>query len=79
MVVIEIPGVVNVFPDPRLNPPVGEEYQFMVPSEGVASKITVPVPHLLPGVVDATVGIAFTVAITGVLVGVVQAFSVALT
>ena len=76
---LDILGVVNVFPDPRLVPPVRDEYQFMVPSEGVALSTTVPVPHLLPGVVDVTIGIAFTVAITGVLVVVVQPFSLAST
>lgn len=79
VVVVEILGVVNVFPVPRLVPPVGEEYQFIVPSEGVALRTTVPVPHLLPGVVAVIEGTVFTVATTGVLVVEVHPFSVAST
>lgn len=78
-VVVDILGVVNVFPDPRIDPPVGEEYQFIVPDDAVAPKVTVPVPHLLLGVVVVIVGIIFTVAITGVLVVEVHPFSVAST
>ena len=76
---MDILGVVNVFPVPRLVPPVGEEYQLMVPAEGVALRTTMPVPHTLPGVVAVIEGIVFTVAIIGVLVGEVHPFSVAST
>ncbi len=54
-------GVVNEVPVPRLAPPVAAAYQLIVPAEAVAPRVTVPVPHMLPGVVAVIVGIAFTV------------------
>ena len=51
----------------------------MVPALAVAPNIAVPVPHIAAGVVAVTVGIAFTVAITAVLVAVVHPFRVAST
>ena len=65
-------GVVNDAPVPRLTPPVAAAYQFIVPAEAVAPRVTVPVPHTLPGVVPVIVGTALTVAITDVLEAVVQ-------
>ena len=72
-------GVVKLVPLPNGEPPVAAAYQLMVPAKAVAPKTTVPVPHLEFGVVVAIVGIAFTVAITAVLVAVVQPALVALT
>lgn len=72
-------GVVKVDPVPRLVPPVGVAYQLIVPAEAEALKTTVPVPHLLPGVVPVKVGIVFTVAITDVREGAVHPFAVAST
>ena len=66
-------------PVPRLAPPVAAEYQFIVPADAVASSETVPVPQTLPGVVAVIVGIAFTVAVTAVLVAVVHPLAVAST
>ena len=67
MVAIAIEGVVNAFPDPSEIPPVEAANQLMVPTEAVAPSETVPVPHLLPGVLAETVGIALIVATTAVL------------
>lgn len=41
---------------------------MVAPVLAVAARTTVPVPHLEPSVVDATVGKSFTVAVTAVLV-----------
>jgi hypothetical protein len=54
-------GVVKLLPEPTDEPPVGEVYQVAVPADGVATKLTVPDPHTLPGVVDTIEGVAFTV------------------
>ena len=59
-------------PVPRLVPPVAAAYQFIVPAEAVAPRVTVPVPQLLPGVVPVIAGSVFTVATTAVLAAVVQ-------
>ena len=72
-------GVVKLVPVPRLAPPVDAAYQLIVPAEAVAPRVTVPVPQTLPGVVAVMVGTAFTVAITAILVAVVQPFAVAST
>ena len=56
-------GVVNDVPVPRLAPPVAAAYQLMVPADAVAPRVTVPVPHTLPGVVAVIVGTAFTVRV----------------
>ena len=69
----------KLVPIPRLVPPIGLEYQLIVPEEAVAPRVTVPVPQTLPGVVPVIVGIAFTVATTAVLEAVVQPLSVAST
>ena len=65
-------GVVKDVPVPRLVPPVEAAYQFIVPAEAVAPRVTVPAPHVLPGVVPVIVGIGLMVATTAVLVEVVQ-------
>jgi hypothetical protein len=54
-------GVVKLVPVPSEAPPVEAAYQLIVPALAVAPSITVPVPHLDPGVVPVIVGIAFTV------------------
>ena len=60
-------GVVNVVPVPKDVPPLAAANQESVPLD-VAPKLTVPVPHLLPGAVPEIVGAALTVRVklTGV-------------
>ena len=53
----EIEGVVNEVPVPNKVPPLEAENQLIVPAEGLAPKFTVPLPQLLPGVVETVVGI----------------------
>jgi hypothetical protein len=72
-------GVVKLVPVPSEVPPVDAAYQLIVPALAVAPSITVPVPHLDPGVVPVMVGIALIVAITAVRVAVVQPLFVAST
>ena len=72
-------GVMNDVPVPKLVPPVVAAYQLMVPVLAVANSVTVPVPHLFAGVVAVMVGDSFTVAVTAVLVDVVQPLLVAST
>ena len=56
-------------PPARTEPPEVAAYQSMVsPEPGVAEMMTVPVPHLEPGVPGGAAGTVFTVATTGVLV-----------
>ena len=52
-------GVVNVVPVPKDVPPLAAAYQESVPLD-VALKLTVPVPHLLPGAVPVIAGAALT-------------------
>ena len=68
-------GVLNVVPDPKELPPEDAANQLMVPAETAAPSETIPAPHLEPGVVLVTLGIAFTVANTGVLAPVAQPFT----
>ncbi len=77
--VAAILGVVKLVPVPSDVPPVEAAYQLMVPALAVAPKITVPVPHLDPGVVPVIVGIVLIVAITAVLAAVVHPLLVAST
>lgn len=63
MVVAPILGVVKLVPVPKAVPPVGLAYQFNVPAEAVAPKVTVPASHRLAGVVLITDGKADTVII----------------
>ena len=72
-------GVVNETPVPRDAPPVAAAYQFTVPAEAVAPRVTVPDPQTEPGVVPVIVGTVLTVATTAVLVAVVQVPAVAST
>ena len=74
-----ITGVRKLVPVPSDVPPVATEYQLMVPALAVAPRVTTPGPHLSPGVVLVIVGIAFIVAVTAVLVAVVQPLAVAST
>ena len=69
----------KLVPAPRLAPPVKAAYQFSVPALAVAPSVTVPGPHLVPGVVPVIVGAEFTVATTAVLLAVVHPFCVAST
>ena len=57
---------------PKEGPPAGAAYQLIVPALAVAPNVTLPVPHILLGVVPVIVGIVFTVAKTAVLAAVVQ-------
>ena len=72
-------GVVNEVPVPIDAPPVEAAYQFIVPAEDVAPRVTVPASHLDPGVVPVIAGVVLTVAMTAVLVPVVQPLAVAST
>ena len=74
-----IEGVVKEIPAPNDTPPVDAAYQLIVPAEGVAPRLTVPVLQRLAGVVAEMVGVVFTVAITAVLEVVVQPVLVAST
>lgn len=60
-------GVVNVVPVPSEDPPVAAAYQLIVPADAVAPSETVPVEHLLAGVVAVIVGIALITALAAVL------------
>ena len=51
-------GVVKLVPVASELPPVATAYQLTVPAEDAAPKVTVPVPHLDPGVVPVIVGMA---------------------
>ena len=68
--------MVKLVPVPSDEPPDEVEYQLMVPALAVAPKSTFPVPHREPSVVPVMVVI---VAVTAVLVAVVQPLSVAST
>ena len=60
-------AVVNDVPVPIDEPPVAAAYQFIVPAELAAFKVTVPVLHLLALVTDVIEGLLLTVATTAVL------------
>jgi len=64
--------VVKLVPVPNKEPPVDAAYQLMVPAEAVAPRFTVPDPQLEPGAVPVMVGTGFMVAVTAVLVAVIQ-------
>ena len=66
-------------PVPADEPPVDTLYQLIVPAEAVAPSVTEPVPQLEPGVVPVIVGIVLIVAVTVVLLAVVQLPDVAST
>ncbi len=67
MVVIVILGVVKLVPVPTKLPKVGASYQFIVPLDATACKVTVPASQRLAGVVDVILGTALIVAVTAVL------------
>ena len=66
-------------PVAKLVPPVEFAYQLMVPALAAAPNKTVPVPQRLLSVTPDILGMAFTVAVTAVLVAVVHPFAVAST
>ena len=60
-------GVTNGEPVPIDEPPLDAAYQFNVPVQPDAVKLTVPVPQREFGPAVGAVGIALTVAVTAVL------------
>ena len=72
-------GVVYEVPVAKLVPPVDAAYQLIVPALAAAPNTTVPVPQRLLSVVPEILGIAFTVAVTNVLLAVVHPLAVAST
>ncbi len=72
-------GVVYEVPVAKLVPPVELAYQLIVPALAAAPNTTVPVPQRLLSVTPDILGIAFTVAVTAVLVAVVHPVAVAST
>lgn len=64
---VDIDGVLNVVPDPNEEPPLDAANHVNVPAVAVAPSETEPFPQRLPGLLDAIVGIVFTVATTAVL------------
>ena len=60
-------GVVKLVPVPKLEPPVGTEYQFNVPEFAAAVNVNVPLSQRVAGVVEVMVGVVLTVATTAVL------------
>jgi hypothetical protein len=69
-------GVVKLVPVPRELPPVEAEYQLIVPALAVAPRVTVPVPHLVAGVVPVIEGTGVTVTATCELALVNPSFTV---
>ena len=72
-------GVINEAPVPKDVPPVEAAYQLIVPALAVAPRVTVPDQQREPGVVPVIDGMALIVAVTAVLVAVVQPLFVAST
>ena len=68
----DIDGVTKLVPVPKLAPPDAAAYQLMVPADAVAPRVTVPLIQTPEGVVPVMVGTVLTVAITAVLLAVVQ-------
>ncbi len=60
-------GVVKFVPVLKALPPVKDPYHETVPAQPLAVMLTVPVPHLLPPVLDGGIGIGFTVIVTTLL------------
>jgi len=72
-VVLEIAGVVKLSPVARIPPPVEVAYQQTVPPIlAEADKLKVPASHLLELSTPAILGVTLTVAVTLVLVALVQ-------
>lgn len=65
--VAEREGVIKLFPEPRVVPPVEAAYQLMVPADAVACKVTDPASQREAGVVPVIAGIGLIVATTAVL------------
>ena len=61
-------GVVKLVPVPKTDPPEEFAYQFSVPELATAPNVTVPLSQRVADVVEVTIGVVLTVAITGVLV-----------
>ena len=61
-----ITGVVKGVPVPKLAPPLLAANQSRLPALVVAASTTVPASQRLPGVVEVTEGVIFTVATTAV-------------
>ena len=57
-------GVVYEVPVAKLLPPVELAYQLMVPALAAAPNVTIPFPQRVLPVVDAILGIVFTVIST---------------
>ena len=55
--------MVKLVPVPSDAPPLDAAYQLMVPALAAAPSVTVPGPHLDPGVVPVIVGTALTVSV----------------
>ena len=66
-------------PVAKEEPPDAAEYQLIVPDEEAALNLTVPLLQVEPAVVVTIVGIGLAVAVTAVLLAVVQPFVVAST
>ena len=62
---LEITGVVKLFPVAIGVPPAAAVYQLIVPELAVALKFTVPLPQRAPSFLAVKVGGAITEAITG--------------
>ena len=67
MVVEERLGVVKEVPVPSEVPPEAAAYQFKVPALALAPSTTVPASQREAGVVEFTLGVVLTVAMTEVL------------
>ena len=57
-------GVVNEFPIPTKVPPVCELYQFIVPEDAIAPRLTVPESQRVFGVDAVILGVVTIVAVT---------------
>ena len=74
----DITGVVKSPPVAKLVPPVGKEYQLIVPEDAVALSVNAPGPQRLAARVPEIVGVAFTT--TDVVPGkLAQPFTVTIT
>lgn len=73
---VEILGVVNELPVPKLLPPVLAAYHVYVPAQPLADKLTVPAPQRLPPVVVGADGIVLIVATAELLVALTQLLTV---
>ncbi len=72
-------GVINEVPVANAVPPDGTLYQFIVPPEATAPRVTVPESQRVAAVVEIIVGVVFKDAVIAVLVAVVHPDAVAST